>query len=620
VSPAIYHYKNIYEEAPTTIIDASESPEEFVELCPEYGKDNYLMISHQIPDEQKEGCSKNYNFILDRSGSMAGSKIKQALDALVKFVQSLPQNSFFNVVSFGNSYEGLWKNSVLYNDDNVKTCLDTIMTYSADMGGTEIYKCLEDLLKGKLTNYKYDAESPTKDMTSAEKIFVLLTDGQVSNVDAITTLLQKYKNKCRVFAIGIGNDADRNLIENMATVTHGTFKMVIDETNLTDTVIDMLDYTTKQYYTNVQCYINSTVVDILPSLYPNEYFSSFVKLTDDEYETLKTSGITIVAKNPLNNSLKEWKFKLDKVYESTSMIAQYYAHRSITKLNKEYTSYLLTNPERLKAIMCEILNLSLKYHVISDYTSFIIVDHSEKLTDKDELVTVHVPHHAANVDFEVFRNASMMRYMDSRCDSMACRDTMAPPVSNDVVQFGGTKKKSAPQKFFKSKTRSHVLNYDDGDSGGECELSKSKMRFGLTSLKEKILNYVSKKSHDKNIIDTATNTTDKLKQLMDFKSADGSFKYTSDSYKYLNTNMFTSQKQFEQSATLYNMTPAVYFNFMVLIMLKQSGSISYKLIARNLTLWIQKNYELVGKSVDDILKDLSTVKSAGAPLVAFSSA
>ena len=65
--------------------------------------------------------------------------------------------------------------------------------------------------------------------------------------------------------------------------------------------------------------------------------------------------------------------------------------------------------------------------------------------------------------------------------------------------------------------------------------------------------------------------------------------------------MFTSQKQFEQSATLYNMTPVVYFNFMVLLMLKQSGGISYKLIARNLSIWIQKNYETVGKSVDDIL-------------------
>ena len=43
-------------------------------------------------------------FIVDRSGSMAGSKMKTTKEALVLFLKSLPSDSMFEVVSFGNTF------------------------------------------------------------------------------------------------------------------------------------------------------------------------------------------------------------------------------------------------------------------------------------------------------------------------------------------------------------------------------------------------------------------------------------------------------------------------------------------------------------------------------------
>jgi secreted protein with Ig-like and vWFA domain len=61
--------------------------------------------------------TQEYIFLIDRSGSMAGSRIDQAKQALVLFLQSLPKDgTFFNIFSFGTNCSWLWSASQKYTD------------------------------------------------------------------------------------------------------------------------------------------------------------------------------------------------------------------------------------------------------------------------------------------------------------------------------------------------------------------------------------------------------------------------------------------------------------------------------------------------------------------------
>lgn len=76
--------------------------------------------------------------MLDRSGSMDGSRIKDAKRALILFIKSLPVDTYFNVISFGSSFEELFQKSVRNEKSKVDFAIKAVSKFEADLGGTEI--------------------------------------------------------------------------------------------------------------------------------------------------------------------------------------------------------------------------------------------------------------------------------------------------------------------------------------------------------------------------------------------------------------------------------------------------------------------------------------------------
>lgn len=145
-----------------------------------------VVMLNFFPEFKSSGSSEKgeFVFVVDRSGSMSGSKNNSAKETLLLFLKSLPDGCYFNVVGFGSSYSTLFKNSQLYNDKNLEEATRLAETMKADLGGTEILAPLEWVFSQPLVK-------------GHPRQLFLLTDGEVGNTQQVIDLVQKNSKSAR---------------------------------------------------------------------------------------------------------------------------------------------------------------------------------------------------------------------------------------------------------------------------------------------------------------------------------------------------------------------------------------------------------------------------------------
>jgi hypothetical protein len=144
---------------------------------------------------------------------MQGTPINLALEALMLFLHCLPIGSKFNVVSFGSSFDKLFPQSVIFNEENLKFALAKISTFRSDMGRKDVLEAFKDIFKEKT-----DKNLP--------RTIYLLTVGAISNTKEVVDLIRANNNNCTVNTFGIGSSVDENLIKDCAKAGKGNFTFI----------------------------------------------------------------------------------------------------------------------------------------------------------------------------------------------------------------------------------------------------------------------------------------------------------------------------------------------------------------------------------------------------------
>ena len=236
-------------------------------------------------------------FLIDQSGSMSGRPMELVRKALLLFIQSLPENSYFQLIGFGSEFKKYNEEPVIYNKENVDNIIKIINELTADLGGTNISKPLAEI---------FNSESYSK-IDLSKNIF-LLTDGEVFDREKCIELISNNSSKFRVHALGIGNSFDEVLIKQCGKLGKGSSSFVKQLEKINSVVIDTLNKGLRPYITdlkfefeNYKDEISKNIIAVNPInnfVYQNEIMNySFILPDNKELSNLK---IKITGKDPIN--------------------------------------------------------------------------------------------------------------------------------------------------------------------------------------------------------------------------------------------------------------------------------------------------------------------------------
>ena len=236
-------------------------------------------------------------FLIDQSGSMRGNSIDLVKQALLLFIQSLPVNSYFQLIGFGTNFKKYNEEPVIYNKENVEKIINIINSLRADLGGTNISSPLSAI---------YNDNNYSK-INLSKNIF-LLTDGQVHDREQCINLITSNSSKFRIHALGIGTDFDKILIERCGKLGKGTSSFVEDVKKINSVVINTLNKCLRSYITDIKFEFENYKEEILHKIigvnpinnftYQNEVMNySFILPNNKELSNLK---VKITGKDPIN--------------------------------------------------------------------------------------------------------------------------------------------------------------------------------------------------------------------------------------------------------------------------------------------------------------------------------
>jgi Ca-activated chloride channel homolog len=323
------------------------------------GKDeNFFLAMIQPPKQIKLSTipPREYVFIVDVSGSMNGYPLDISKKLLRDLIGNLKPSDRFNVLLFSGASSLLSETSINANTSNIEKAISFIDREQGG-GGTELLPALKRALDLKGTE-------------GYARSFVIATDGYVSVEKEAFDLIRKNMDKANFFAFGIGTSVNRLIIEGMAHVGMGMPFVIAKQEDAALTALKFRQYVQNPVLTHISVSYNKfDAYDVEPLSIP-DVLSERPVIIFGKYRGTPGGNITIKGTNGEGEYENRLLASTAKLSESNIALRYLWARERIRTLS-DYGSTGYDNTDEYKP---QIIELGLKYNLLTAYTSFIAID------------------------------------------------------------------------------------------------------------------------------------------------------------------------------------------------------------------------------------------------------
>ncbi len=330
-----------------------------------------VMMLDVTPPAGEERSPVEAVFLIDRSGSMGGSSIEQARNALLLALSSLREGDRFNVLGFGSTVESVLPAPLAYDDSSLERARQAVRGWQANLGGTELMGPLAHILGG-----------PAGDLP---RRVMVLTDGQVGNEEECIALVHSHAAAASVFAIGVGHGASDSLVRGIARAGNGVAEFVHPNERIESAVMRQAARMTSTGLGDLRIDWAGLPVDLvapatLPPLYPGTRLTAFARVPASRLAA-NLGRLSVVAEASGPAGVERFTATADLAGTTAdSAIPVLLAREAIRDLEEGRAAGARGSRQRARtegATADCVAELALRYGLMSSETSFVAIEERE---------------------------------------------------------------------------------------------------------------------------------------------------------------------------------------------------------------------------------------------------
>lgn len=220
------------------------------------GETHFLLAAFPPTVQPSNRTPVEMLYMIDVSGSMAGTSIEQAREALLQALDRLRPNDRFGILAFSSGYREFAPEPLVATPENLEAARDYVNRLEAG-GGTEMLPALLHLMRKPV-------------IPGYLRHIILLTDGDLGNEEEIFAALKHDLGDARLYTVAIGSAPNLFLATKMAQFGRGTFTHIANINEIQEQMTRLFESIESPVLTDVKLSFEGVdVADVYPQRPPD---------------------------------------------------------------------------------------------------------------------------------------------------------------------------------------------------------------------------------------------------------------------------------------------------------------------------------------------------------------